>query len=58
MCECVEDWIVFRESFTNDRDVVLFVDLSRGGLDVCMFDVVMCEFDDVIYVVCDCELFK
>ena len=58
VCERAEDWIASRESPTNDRDVVLLVDPPRGGLDARTLDVVTREFDDVIYVACDCESLK
>ena len=57
--ERAEDWIADRRDWpTNDRDVVLLVDPPRGGLDARTLDVVTREFDDVIYVACDCESLK
>ena len=59
VCRAAEDWIADRSDWrTNDRDVVLLVDPPRGGLDARTLDVVTREFDDVIYVACDCESLK
>jgi len=58
VCRPAEDWIASRDRSTNDRDVVLLVDPPRGGLDARTLDIVTREFDDVIYVACDCRSLK